>query len=59
MTNKLMAFLRSDARFSKRTLPAVLRAGFSLEDILLEIRSAPAGYYLEIGRHGDVYLSAR
>ena len=59
MTSKLTAYLRSDARFTKRTLPAVLRAGFTLEEVLLDIRSAPASYSLGIGHHGDVYLSAR
>jgi hypothetical protein len=59
MNSKLIAFLRSDARFTKRTLPAVLRAGFALEDVLLEIRSAPGSFVLEIGRQGDVYLGTR
>jgi hypothetical protein len=59
MNSKLMAYLRSDARFTKRTFPAVLRAGFTLEDVLSEIRSAPESFVLEIGCQGDVYLSAR
>jgi hypothetical protein len=58
MDSKLITFLRSDSRFTRRTLPAVLREGFTVEAVIAEIKAAPGAFQIDIGIHGDIYLSA-
>ena len=40
MHDKLTQFLRSDTRFTWRTLPAVLRGGFMLQDVLEALKAS-------------------
>ena len=58
MHDKLTQFLRSDTRFTWRTLPAVLRGGFMLQDVLEALKASPAAYEIRLGQQGDIYLKA-
>jgi hypothetical protein len=57
MTSKLTIFLRSDSRYTRRSLPAALEAGLTIEEIIAEFKTAPTIFRLDIGIHGDIYLS--
>lgn len=54
--DKLAAFLRSDSRFTRRTLTAVLASGLALDDVLAGLKEAPARFDVALGRKGDLYL---
>ncbi len=55
---KLTAFLHSDDRYTWRTLPAILRGGFMLQDVLEALKAAPTAYEVRLGQEGDLYLKA-
>ncbi len=58
MHTKLTEFLRSDSRYTWRTLPAILRGGFMLQDVLEALKEAPSTFDVRIGEAGDLYLKA-
>jgi hypothetical protein len=58
MHEQLTQFLRSDTRFTWRTLPAIMRGRFMLQDVLEALKSAPSAYDVRIGQQGDLYLKA-
>ncbi len=58
MHDKLTQFLRSDPRYTWRTLPAILRGGFMLQDVFEALKASPTGYDIRIGEQGDIYLKA-